>query len=290
MIQLIVSDLDGTLLNSEQQITERTIRAIKQLQRKGVRLLINTEMNYFDTKQLLDSYDLQCDVACFGGSCIFDASGEQLHASYIPSGRIPDMLRIFGSCRTFYEIHSTNGLCILGSKTGYENYLRNEVIPSIIEENKILNLEPDAYIQHRIEHAHFYDNSRLLLDENPRIIKISTQSPDVDKLNILTDTLHTQVPDFAVSSRSPYRLDVTAVNALKGSAVNFYTSLYDISLRNTMVIGYSENDYSMLGLPHIESVAMGNSADIIKDICLHHTAGNDEDGAAIVFEQVLSKQ
>ena len=49
MIQLIVSDLDGTLLNSDQQITKRTIRAIKQLQRKGVRLLINTEMNYFDT-------------------------------------------------------------------------------------------------------------------------------------------------------------------------------------------------------------------------------------------------
>lgn len=34
MIQLIVSDLDGTLLNSDQQITKRTIRAIKQLQRR----------------------------------------------------------------------------------------------------------------------------------------------------------------------------------------------------------------------------------------------------------------
>ena len=58
MIQLIVSDLDGTLLNSDQQITKRTIRAIKQLQRKGVRLLINTEMNYFDTQQILETYDL----------------------------------------------------------------------------------------------------------------------------------------------------------------------------------------------------------------------------------------
>ena len=46
----------------------------------------------------------------------------------------------------------------------------------------------------------------------------------------------------------------------------------------------------MLGLPYIESIAMGNSADIIKDICLHHTASNDDDGAAIVFEQVLSQQ
>ncbi len=51
MIKLIVSDLDGTLLNSKQQISDRTIRAIKQIQRKGLRLLINTEQNYFDAKR-----------------------------------------------------------------------------------------------------------------------------------------------------------------------------------------------------------------------------------------------
>ena len=105
MIKLIVSDLDGTLLNSKQQISDRTLRAIKQIQRKGLRLLINTEQNYFDAKKLLDAYDISCDIACFGGSCIFDTSGHQLHASYIPTKRIPEMLRIFGSCRTFYEIH-----------------------------------------------------------------------------------------------------------------------------------------------------------------------------------------
>ena len=53
MIKLIVSDLDGTLLNSKQQISDRTLRAIKQIQRKGLRLLINTEQNYFDAKKLL---------------------------------------------------------------------------------------------------------------------------------------------------------------------------------------------------------------------------------------------
>ena len=81
MIKLIVSDLDGTLLNSKQQISDRTLRAIKQIQRKGLRLLINTEQNYFDAKKLLDAYDISCDIACFGGSCIFDTSGHQLHAS-----------------------------------------------------------------------------------------------------------------------------------------------------------------------------------------------------------------
>ena len=78
MIKLIVSDLDGTLLNSKQQISDRTLRAIKQIQRKGLRLLINTEQNYFDAKKILDAYNIPCDIACFGGSCIFDASGHQL--------------------------------------------------------------------------------------------------------------------------------------------------------------------------------------------------------------------
>lgn len=290
MISLIVSDLDGTLLNSERKLSDRTLHAIKQLQRKGIRLLINTELNYFDAQQILDTYHISCDVACFGGSCIFDASGKQLHASYIPAERIPEMLRIFGSCRTFYEIHSTNGLCVSGSKTGYQNYLKTEVLPSLSKEFPSLLKDSDSYIKERIEHAHFYDNGELLLKEHPHIIKITTQSLDQQKLEDLTNALHTQVPDFVVSHQSPYRIDITAINALKGAAVNFYTNKFDISLKHTMVIGDSENDYSMLGLPYIESVAMGNADDIIKEICLHHTADNDHDGAAIVLEQVISKQ
>ena len=72
-----------------------------------------------------------------------------------------------------------------------------------------------------LKNAHFYDNGQLLLSENPQIIKITTQSLDQQKLEQLTNSLHTQVPHFAVSHQSPYRLDITAVNALKGAAVQF---------------------------------------------------------------------
>ena len=208
----------------------------------------------------------------------------------IPTKRIPEMLRIFGSCRTFYEIHSTRGLCVLGSKEGYANYLSSEVVPALREEFPSQILDEESYICERLENAHFYDNGQLLLSENPQIIKITTQSLDQQKLEQLTNSLHTQVPHFAVSHQSPYRLDITAVNALKGAAVHFYTEKYQIPLKDTMVIGDSKNDYSMLGLPYIESIAMGNADDIIQEICLHHTADNDHDGVAIVLEQILSRQ
>ena len=145
MIKLIVSDLDGTLLNSKQQISDRTLRAIKQIQRKGLRLLINTEQNYFDAKKLLDAYDISYPGIPVPEQ-LPDASGHQLHASYIPTKRIPEMLRIFGSCRTFYEIHSTRGLCVLGSKEGYANYLSSEVVPALREEFPSQTLDEESYI------------------------------------------------------------------------------------------------------------------------------------------------
>ena len=288
MIKLIVSDLDGTLLNSKQQISDRTLRAIKQIQRKGLRLLINTEQNYFDAKKLLDAYDISCDIACFGGSCIFDTSGDQLHASYIPTKRIPEMLRIFGSCRTFYEIHSTRGLCVLGSKEGYTNYLSSEVVPALRAEFPSQTLDQESYICERLENAHFYDNGQLLLSENPQIIKITTQSLDQQKLEQLTNSLHTQVPHFAVSHQSSYRLDITAVNALKGAAVHFYTEKYQIPLKDTMVIGDSENDYSMLSIPGIHSVAMENACDMIRNICVYQTRANTRDGIAYIINCILA--
>ena len=151
MIKLIVSDLDGTLLNSKQQISDRTLRAIKQIQRKGLRLLINTEQNYFWCQKNSSMHTIFLVIShVFGGSCIFDTSGHQLHASYIPTKRIPEMLRIFGSCRTFYEIHSTRGLCVLGSKEGYANYLSSEVVPALREEFPSQTLDEESYICERL--------------------------------------------------------------------------------------------------------------------------------------------
>ena len=79
------------------------------------------------------------------------------------------------------------------------------------------------------------------------------------------------------------------VDVVKGSLLD-YAKKDGLKPEEIIAIGDSENDYSMLGLPYIESIAMGNADDIIQEICLHHTTDNDHDGVAIVLEQILSKQ
>ena len=76
MIQLIVSDLDGTLLNEKKQMTPRTADAIRQIQQRGIRFLLNTEREYFDAKTILDPMGIQCDMICSGGAYIVDQEGQ----------------------------------------------------------------------------------------------------------------------------------------------------------------------------------------------------------------------
>ena len=162
-------------------------------------------------KKLLDAYDISCDIACFGGSCIFDTSGHQLHASYIPTKRIPEMLRIFGSCRTFYEIHSTRGLCVLGSKEGYANYLSSEVVPALREEFPSQILDEESYICERLENAHFYDNGQLLLSENPQIIKIHNAVLRPAKI---LNSLQTAFTHGSHTLQYPIRVHIVSISQL----------------------------------------------------------------------------
>lgn len=286
MIHFIVSDLDGTLLNEKRQLSRRTIQAIQQIQKKGIRLLVNTELDYSEARTILDSAKICCDIACCGGACIFHANGEKYHAAYLPLKSVPEMLRLFGKHRTFYEIQSTEGLCILGSAQGYYNYLKQEAAPLLMKEQRS-PLSVSEWISRRMSQAQFYDTANRLFQEHTEIIKISSHSKDQEKLSALTEELHLQVPEFAVSGYDSCRIDVTSVEALKGAALKFYAKTEHFSLKNTLVIGDSKNDYSMLALPYVESVAMGNADPLIQEICLHHTASNAEDGAALVLEQVL---
>lgn len=286
MIKFIVSDLDGTLLDSRQQLTKRTALAIQKLQKKGVRFLLNTEREYFDAKHLIKQAGIECDMICSGGACIVDQKGQNQRASYIPQDQIAPMLRLFGKHRTFYEIYSTKGRCILGTKKAYETYLTAEVIPSLLLQDKNFSLTQKAFDQ-RINETLFYDSANALLKENPKILKITTSSNDTWKLENLKREIQEQVHQLVVSDDSIYRLEITAIEALKGVALKEYMEDHSLSLKHTLVIGDGENDYSMLALPYIYSVAMENATPLIQNICEYQTKSNDENGAALVFENIL---
>ena len=54
MIRLFASDMDGTLLNDKGYISDRTINAVKKLQKHGIHFIVNTGRDYRAAKRELD--------------------------------------------------------------------------------------------------------------------------------------------------------------------------------------------------------------------------------------------
>jgi hydroxymethylpyrimidine pyrophosphatase-like HAD family hydrolase len=80
-------------------------------------------------------------------------------------------------------------------------------------------------------------------------------------------------------------LNITSKTATKLEALRRLLTPHGISLTDTLAFGDDLPDLEMLqacGMP----VAMANAFQEIKTACLYHTASNDEDGVAIVLEQI----
>ena len=91
-----------------------------------------------------------------------------------------------------------------------------------------------------------------------------------------------------VSTLANPLLNITAKTATKPEALRRLLTPHGISLTDTMAFGDDLPDLEMLQACGI-SIAMANAIPEIKTVCSYLTASNDDDGVAIVLERMLSK-
>ena len=91
---------------------------------------------------------------------------------------------------------------------------------------------------------------------------------------------------MAVSSSGHENLEITNRQAQKGIALEAFVKAKGIVLAETMAMGDSFNDVSMLERVG-RAVAMGNAAYEIKTLCDVVTETNDEHGVAKAILEVL---
>ena len=95
-----------------------------------------------------------------------------------------------------------------------------------------------------------------------------------------------KIPDLYVTSSAPHFIEFAAGSASKESALRVLTQLLGITSAQVMAFGDAENDAEMLSFAGI-GVAMGNAAEILKQIADMVTASNAEDGVAQTIEKLL---
>jgi Cof subfamily protein (haloacid dehalogenase superfamily) len=94
MTRLLVSDLDGTLLDKTGQVHGQDAAAIRRLREDGVHVALCTGRLFSGTRHVAEELELEGPVACVDGSHIVDArSGRALHLAPVGSN---DLERALG--------------------------------------------------------------------------------------------------------------------------------------------------------------------------------------------------
>lgn len=258
MIKLISIDLDGTLLNSNSEIDQENIKAVKYAQKKGCQIVLCTGRPYSLTKSFADQLGVQSGyVVTNNGANIQNLSGETIGRFAL--GR-EDIQHWLSFCQ------------------------RLDVPLNVVDSRHIYTIEP-AWSPY----PSLYYN--LPTSRIPKIIHQEDLLGDVsfDKVVIcqkeeLLDKVESQLKPSDVKTyhfvrSEPILLEILNPKANKLQGLRCVLDQVQIDLSEVMAIGDQANDLELLKASGV-SVAMENAIDMVKESADYTTASNDQSGVA----------
>jgi len=284
MIKIIASDMDGTLLNSVQQISEENKEAILKAQAQGVEFVVATGRSYQEATYVLGEAGLKCPIICVNGAEIRSKEGDILSATPISKQMAREVAEKLRALDIYFEIYTEKGAYTVDSDKAIST-----LVDIILSANPEADRDEVAYAAGaRIREGLVQiieDYEILFADENVQIYKIFAFSFNSDNLAAASNTL-IDFEGLAVSASGHENLEITNKQAQKGIALESFAKARGIDISETMAIGDNYNDVSMFERAG-RSVAMGNANYEIKALCDVITDTNNEHGVAKAILEML---
>jgi Cof subfamily protein (haloacid dehalogenase superfamily) len=284
MIKCIATDMDGTLLNSLQQISQENKEAILTAQAKGVEVVVATGRSYREALVALNAAGLKCPVIGVNGAEVRSKEGEVISATSIDRLLAKSVAGKLAENDVYYEVYTNKG-----SFTNDTAKAVSTMVDIIVSANPEVNRKlATAAAEKRVQGGRvkvLENYNQLFEEEEYQIYKFLVFSIDSEKLEAARKSLDV-FAEIVVSSSGNENLEITHQNAQKGIALEAFVSANGIDLAETMAIGDNFNDVSMFEKAG-RSVAMGNASYQIKSLCDDITATNDENGVAKAILDVL---
>ncbi|QJS97687.1 Cof-type HAD-IIB family hydrolase [Dolosigranulum pigrum] len=287
MIKLIVSDMDGTLLNEEIELSDENLAAIKDAQAHGIHFAIATGRDYQTGYTIVQERGINCSFFGLNGAIGYDEEGNRLYTKNLKPSTVQTLLHVLDRDDVHVNIMTDKGVY----STNYERereYLRHvlsdinkTLAPERLEEKLDLFLE-----QHNIT---YLDNfQELIRRDDEEILKVSAQTTAGEEmLTELKDSLLQAADDIVITASSAMNLEINHKDATKGFAVATYARELGIDHTEVLTIGDNINDLSMLEWAE-HGTAMANAAPEAKETAAYETGSNSEHGVAQIINRVLA--
>ncbi len=264
-IRLVLSDVDGTLITPEKDLTDEAVRAVKELGERGILFAITSSRPPRGLSMLIDPLSISTPMGGFNGGLIVDPRLHPLHQLTIKAEHVGPII----------DALSSNGLSVWVYQ-GDDWFVLDLDGPHVARESKAVQFQPTQLTTFKT----------LRSD----IVKIVGVSDDPKQIANATKAVNDQcAKDVSATSSQSYYLDVTNWRANKGAVVDFLSDHLSIDRDAIAAIGDAENDVSMFKRAGT-SIAMGNATDDVKSKATHVTKANDDNGFAYAMEHFVLGQ
>ena len=282
MYKLVAIDLDGTLLNSYGQVSEKNKQAIKNAQANDVEIVLASGRSTNSVKNIANEIGDCKYIICGNGSLIYDLQKEEIiYDKFIEKSKALQIIKICEQNSIYYNVYTEN---MVIAKTLSNNVLFYHQENANKPENKKTKINLVDNIYEYVENLENENILKFTISDTSSIIfnSIIKKLREIKKIDVL-DVAHMS-RKFIKSgteevSLEYYYTEITSENVDKWNAIEWLANELSIKNEEIMAIGDNINDKLMIENAGT-GVAMGNSAPYIKEIADKVVANNNEDGVA----------
>jgi 5-amino-6-(5-phospho-D-ribitylamino)uracil phosphatase len=277
-IRVIAVDLDGTLLNSDSEISPFNRQALGAASGRGIRIVITTGRRYHSARPLLNSLPCPVTLVTSNGAVVRTLAGDLLHYNLLPRTIAVQVLDAAIDYRPYAVAifdRASRGQVMMQQNASPDGPLRwylktaREYLLQVMDLPAALTGDPIQIM---------FGGAPAFLEPLEQVLRAS----DAGRYVHLTWTKYFE--------RDTSLLDVMNLGCSKASGLKWLLQQMKCDASEVMAIGDNYNDLEMLRMAGCP-VVMGNSTPGLASDGWHITHSNDEDGvAAAVNTLVLNRQ
>lgn len=270
-IKLIAIDMDGTLLNSAKELTQKSLDTLREAHERGILIVPSTGRMAQGLPEYIKQLSFVRYIITINGGVVWDlAESVSLFEANIPYARAIEVMEFVQKYDAVNDCYC-NGEAIMDRR--FMDLIDYHIPDSLAAVVRRSRKPVDGYVEYmRNMHADVQKIQMFFHD-------------NVKRLAAIQELMQT-FPDLTLACSQTYNIELNAASANKGNALTILCRQLGIDIEKTMAFGDGGNDKAML-LAAGYAVAMENGTDDIKAVADYITGSNDEDGVARAIEKLI---
>lgn len=269
MIKLIITDMDGTLLDEYGKMPSGALELVKEVHDRGYAFCVASGRNFPGLSERFKGLVEDMYFITDNGSNVF--RGSELVISHPMSKE--DMQFVMDYADT-----------IPGAVPFY-NGVKNIYVPRLKDESQMDRVNHE-FLYYFKEYLFVEDLDEILARDSVTRAGIFTEECVYDGLY---QKAKKDIPQYNISASAEFCIDIMGLGVNKGLCIKELQELLGITVEETMIFGDNYNDICMMDRAAY-SYAMENGQEELKNICNYIAPPNTEAGVLQVIRKEVLKE